>query len=118
MDQKSEADENRKVKLSLEDDYENAIARNIALEIWKNKQKKANTNGKVAAATSKKRNEAVSRTSTTAMTTISSKNAILRTNKVAPATTSNDLRDTAFSQLPANMICLVETFLKVSYFLE
>ena len=37
----------QKNRLNLEEDYEHAIARNIALEIWKGRQRKANLNNNV-----------------------------------------------------------------------
>ena len=90
--------------LNLEDDYDNAIARNIAIEILKGRQKKKKA-GKHGLSRSAQVQMASS--TKTAFRSEKCRSKGLNNNKIAPAETS-----VAFSKLPPNMINLVEGFLK------
>lgn len=85
--------------IQLEDDYEAAIARNIAIEIVKNRQKKAKRNEKV-------RRGDLSRSLTSRNIVMKSDKGRRSHNKVAP------VHETTLKKLPPNMINLVEGFLK------
>ena len=89
----------------LEDDYEAAIARNIAVEILRNRQKKATKSGKAS-----------TRLSTTKPTMVtSSKVTSSRARSFQPKSSQNKVapvHETTFARLPPNMVNMVENYLK------